>query len=184
MLLLDAVNLIMPKLGERAVTSLATKHPTLAILLPIVEQTKREVLGKGWWFNKYPYTAYPDNSAEITLGTTTLRFIPDSPDIAVVRGKRLYNPKTLTYTFTEPVKGLLTEDVQFDVLPESAAAYVFYASLVDAYATDIGVSQDLGLWQTKAGAAWSEMLAEHLQQRRHSTRNTRAWRKYTSALQG
>jgi hypothetical protein len=32
MQLLTAVNLVLPKLGERAVTSLTVKHPTLAIL--------------------------------------------------------------------------------------------------------------------------------------------------------
>ena len=32
MKLLDAVNLILPKLGEHPVTSLTIKHPTLAIV--------------------------------------------------------------------------------------------------------------------------------------------------------
>lgn len=184
MRLLDAVNLIMPKLGERAVTSLTAKHPTLAVLLPIIEQTKREVLGKGWWFNQFSYNALPDNTGEIVLGSQTIRFVPDQTGAAVVRGKRLYNPENTSYKFTGPVKGLITEDVDFDLLPDSAAHYVFYNALVEAYATDIGVSQELGTWQMKAGSAWSELLAEHLQQRRHSTHKTKAWRKYINALQG
>lgn len=184
MRLIDAVNMIMPKLGERAVTSLDVRHPTLAILLPIIEQTKVEVLGRGWWFNRYAYTAHPNDAGEIVLGTETLRFLPDATDTAVVRGNRLYNPQTLMYKFNAPVRGMLTENVLFDDLPNTAADYVFYASLVDAYATDLGVSQDIGVWQQKAGSAWSELLAEHLQQRRHNTRKTKAWSKFQAALRG
>ena len=58
----------MPKLGERAVTSLSVKHPTLAVLLPIIEQTRKTTLLRGWWFNKYAYTAYPDTDGAIALG--------------------------------------------------------------------------------------------------------------------
>lgn len=184
MQLLDAVNLIMPKLGERAVTSLEVKHPTLAVLLPIFEQVQKELLLRGWWFNKYEYTAYPDINSEITLGTTALMFVPKDEGVAIVRGRRLYNPTTLTYKFTGPVTGTLTEFVEFDALPETAANYVMYSALVDAYSTDIGVGQDIGLWQTKAGSSWSELLTEHLKQRRHNTRKTRAWAKLTNALQG
>ena len=48
MKLLDAVNLVLPKLGERPVTSLEVKHPTLAVLLPIIEQTQINTLQRGW----------------------------------------------------------------------------------------------------------------------------------------
>jgi hypothetical protein len=182
--LLSAVNLVLPKLGERPVTSLEVRHPTLAIILPIVEQTLRNTLRRGWWFNEFIYTAYPAPSGEIDIGATTLSFIPDESDVAAVRGTRLYNPETLSYVFTAPVAGKVIQYVVFDELPDSAASYVFYASLIEAYATDLGVTQELQVWQTLAGQAWSDLLTEHLRQRKHSTRKSRRWRQLISAMRG
>lgn len=181
MKLLDAVNLVMPKLGERAVTSLSVKHPTLAVLLPIIEQTRKTTLLRGWWFNKYAYTAYPDTEGAIVLGADTLSFVPDVPDSAVVRGQDLFNPVTLSGVFDAPVKGTITQDVDFDLLPESAAFYVFYSALVEAFTTDIGVTQELGVWQTKAGQGWSDLLMEHLRQVKPSSKQHRAWLKLQRA---
>lgn len=181
MKLLDAVNLTMPKLGERPVTSLAVKHPTLAVLLPIVEQTRKTVLMRGWWFNKYAYTAYPDMEGRIALGVDTLSFVPDCAGIAVLRGLDLFNPKTLTDVFSEPVKGSVTQDVEFDLLPETASNYVFNAALVEAFTTDIGVTQELPVWQAKAGQAWSDLIAEHLRQAKPNTRQNRHWHRLIRA---
>lgn len=181
MKLLDAVNLTLPKLGERAVTSLSVKHPTLAVLLPIIEQTRRTTLNRGWWFNKYSTTLYPDNDGVIAFGVDTLSFVPDCPGTAVQRGNELFNPVTLTNVFDAPVKGTVTQDVEFDLLPESAANYLFYSSLVEAFTTDIGVTQELQVWQTRAGQGWSDLLAEHLRQVKPNTRQNRAWRKLQRA---
>lgn len=182
--LLTAVNLVMPKLGERAVTSLTTKHPTLALLLPIIEQTLRTSLQRGWWFNEFEYTAYPSPEGEIDIGAEALSFVPDYDGVAVVRGQRLYNPQTLSYVFTEPVTGKVIQYVQFDELPESAASYVFNSALIEAYATDVGVTQELSVWQTNAARAWNDLLAEHLRQRKFSTRKSRRWRQLISAMRG
>lgn len=184
MQLLSAVNLVLPKLGERPVTSLIVKHPTLAIILPIIEQSQRNVLIRGWWFNEFRYTAYPSPTGEIDIGANALSFIPDAADTAVVRGQRLYNPKTLSYVFDAPVAGLVTQNIEFDELPESAAAYIFYSSLIEAYTTDLGVTQELQVWQSLAGIAWSALLSEHLRQRKFNTRKTRQWRKLINAMQG
>lgn len=182
MKLLDAVNLIMPKLGERPVTSLSVKHPTLAVLLPIIAQKRRSTLTRGWWFNKYPYTAYPANDGTITIGTDTLSFVPDEVNTAVLRGTDLFNPVTLTSVFTGPVSGIVCQDVEFDLLPESMANYLFYSSLVEAFATDLGVSQELSVWQSLAAQGWSDVMMEHLRQVKKNTKQGSAWRKLRRAM--
>ena len=184
MKLLDAVNLVMPKLGERPVTSLEVKHPTLAVLLPIIDQTQKNTLTRGWWFNEFKYTAYPNLQGEIDIGADCLSFVPSASDTAVVRGQRLYNPTNLSFVFSAPVPGKVVQWVEFDELPESAATYVFYSALVEAYATDLGITQEIQLWQALAGRAWSDLLTEHLRQKKHSTRKSRRWRELVSAMQG
>ena len=184
MKLLDAVNLIMPKLGERPVTSLDVKHPTLSVLIPIINKNRTETLLRGWWFNEYAHTAHPDPDGVIRMGRSTLRFIPNAHEVnAVMRGSELFNPETLTNVFKSPVSGVVTQDVEFDLLPESAANYVLYTSLIEMFATDIGMSQELQIWQVKAGDAWNVLLGEHLRHRKYSTRDIPAWRRLRRAMQ-
>lgn len=184
MQLLDAVNLVLPKLGERPVTSVTAQHPTLAVLLPVFEQVRRTVLARGWWFNEYRSTLYPASDGTVALGDDTITFLPDVQYKAVQRGKTLFNTDTLTYVFPSAITGRLTSDVPFDELPESAANYVMHTALVEVYATDIGMSQELQVWSALAAQSWSDMLAEHLRQRRRGTRNTRHWRNIVLAIKG
>lgn len=183
MKLLDAVNLILPKLGEHPVTSVTLKHPTLAIILPEVENELRNLCNRGWWFNQFEYKATPDIDGKIALGVDTLSFVPYIP-YAAVRGKELYNVETMSYVWDDPVEGLLTTYVQFEELPETAAQVVWWNALINAFATDIGVSQELQIWQVRAGAAASDLVAEHLRNRRYNTKKTKRFRRLRSALRG
>lgn len=184
MILLEAVNLILPKLGEHRVTSLTLKHPTLAVILPEIDNELRQLLMKGWWFNEFDTTLYPDSEGAIFLGTEVLTFTPECAGVAVQRGNQLFNPVTLSYAFTTSVKGRVRQYVEFDLLPEAAAQYVYYSGLVNAYITDIGLTQEVQAWGNKAQAAWSDLLAEHLRQRKYSTRQSVKFRRLVSALRG
>lgn len=184
MKLLDAVNLILPKLGEHRVTRLDVKHPTLAVILPEVENELVSLLQRGWWFNEFDYTAYPDSEGAITLGADTITFTPKYPNTAVQRGNALYNPVTLSYVFTAPVEGRVRQRVEFDDLPESAAQFVYYSALNNAFVTDIGMTNELQAWSASAGVAYSAMLAEHLRNKQYNTKNTRSWGRLKRALRG
>lgn len=184
MKLLDAVNLILPKLGEHRVTQLDVKHPTLAVILPEVENEIKRLLNKGWWFNEFDITLYPSTEGSIVLGTETLAFTPTRPNTAVQRGSNLYNPETRSYVFDAPVDGRVREYVAFDKLPESAAQAVYYTALVTCYATDIGMTQEVQVWGQAAQAAQSDLLSEHLRQKKFSTKNTRQWQRLRRALRG
>lgn len=173
MKLLDAVNLILPKLGEHGVTRIDIKHPTLAIIIPEVENTLQQTLNKGWWFNEFPYTVYPDSEGYLTLGIDTLSFLPNkSEPYAVMRDGRLYDPDTLGYIWTRPIKGVVKQYVEFDSLPLSAQQYIWHTALVTTYVTDIGLEKEVQMWQALAAAAYGDMLAEHIRQRKYSTRQS------------
>lgn len=182
--LLEAVNLTLPKLGEHRVTSLNLKHPTLAVILPEVENELRILLNKGWWFNEFDTTLYPDSDGGIAVGTDVLTFTPNYADEAIQHGRELFNPQTRDYVFTGPVDGRMRKYIEFDKLPESAAEYVYFTSLVNVYLTDIGMEAVVQAWGNKAQAAWSDLLAEHLRQKKYSTRQTKRFRNLRRALRG
>lgn len=181
MKLLTAVNLILPKLGEHPVTSVELKHPTLAIILPELENELRTLLMKGWWFNEFDYTVYPDSEGKAVLGDTTLEFTSET---AVQRGLNLFNPSTLSYVFTSPIVGRVRQYVAFEDLPESAAQAVLYRTMVKVYSTDIGLENVVKLWEDSAAQGYSDLLAEHCRQKKFNTRKSRRWRNFESARRG
>lgn len=181
--LLGYVNLILPAIGERAVTSLEVRNPTVAVLLPLFDINRRTFLKKngGWWFNKFDTTLYPDAEGEIVVGTECLSFVAEQENVSI-RGNRLYNGSTLSFKFDGPVRGVITQDIPFDELPDSARDYVGYATMVQHYIVDLGVTNEVGEWKALAGSAWSSVLAEHLRHAKHSTRKSKHWRKFTNSL--
>lgn len=181
--LLTAVNRILPKLGEHPVTSLNTKHPTLAILLPQIATKLDDTLISGWWFNTFNTKLYPDSEGGIALPLDTLSFVPKR-DLAVQRGSRLYNGSTMDYKWAAPVEGSLITRIPFDEMPESAAQHIFYASLVAAYVTDIGLENEVQIWQSEAAQAHNRMTAEHFRNKKYSTQRSPRYARYRAALRG
>lgn len=180
--LLTAVNLTLPALGEHVVTRVDARHPTLAIILPIVQLKLRECLMRGWWFNEATYTAYPDTEGFIYLPTNTLAFLPDAPTQATVRKNRLYNIEARNFVWKTAVKGLLQENIDFEELPESVATYVYYSALVQIYVTDIGLESVVKEWQNYAQQAEFTATQEHLRNKRYTTKNSRRYGRYIRSL--
>lgn len=184
MLLLDAVNYMMPKLGEHEVTSTEARHPTVALILPAIEDTLRIVLGKGWWFNEFDTTLYPDSEDELNLGVEVINVVPYDTGRAVQRGRRMYNPVTFSYKFDSPLDVRIRQYVGFEEVPEPAAVWVRNVALCDVYTADIGVTQDVQVWMGLAEQAKSDLLAEHLRNKRYNSRNSRPFRRLRNAIKG
>ena len=190
MQLLSAINYILPKLGEHPVTSAQgtsgfTKHPTVAVIMPELEQNTNTLLQQGWWFNSFKYTAHPGPTGEITLSSDVLSFVPDPGQLdAVQRGTELINPETLLNNWSGPIKGRITVKVAFDELPEVAANVVLLDTLVTVYVADIGLEQNVQVWMQQAAEARRELLAEHLRHRKYDTRQSRRYRNLRRAMRG
>lgn len=190
MRLLEAVNTILPALGEHTVTSTDVKHPTVAVILQALRTQLRDTLLQDWWFNTYEYDALPDEDGFINLPDSYIKALPVDPFSArtgaVKRGSQLYNMRDRTFVWPigQRVRLRVTESLDFEMLPESVAQYVMYQGCTQAYLNDIGVEATLNMWRLAAGAAYATMLTEHLENRRYSTaRSPRAMR-YFSSLRG
>lgn len=179
--LLTAVNRILPKLGEHPVTSLNTKHPTLAVLLPVIEAKIEELTMQGYWFNTFDTKLYPDSEGRIELPLDCLSFVPKYEN-AVQRGKLLFNGKTINFTWTAPVEGTIVLRLAFAELPESMASHVFYSALVDVYVSDIGLEDEVKIWQVEAAGANRRVMSEHLRNKKYTTRNSPRYRRIINAM--
>ena len=181
MKLLDAVNFIMPKLGERPVTTLDQRHPTLAIILPAFDSARTEFLLDGWWFNESRTRLFPGPDKRIELGAYTLVFEADRTGV-VQRGEYLYDTYNLTGEFEGPEGGLVRQDVPFEELPESAATYLQWKVLTLSTTEDLGVTQELQVWLAKEAEAKDRVVSEHLRNRRYNTKSRADWIKLRRAM--
>lgn len=179
--LLSAVNGVLPVLGEHPVTSTTQKHPTLAILLPIIDRKIDEECARGWWFNVAHLKLFPDSEKKIAVPIDTLAFLPDCEG-PVVRGNQLFNMETQSYDFDAPVEGELTSRREFNELPESMAQYIFYSSLVQAYLTDIGLENVVSEWKELMDTAEANATKEHLRNKRYSTMRSPRFQRLRRAM--
>lgn len=184
MLLLDAINFMLPKLGEHEITSVDDRHPTVAVITPEIEDSLRTLLNRGWWFNEFETTLYPDTNKNINLGTDVLSVVPLRGYKAVQRGRRLYNPATLDYEFSEPLPCKVRQYVQFEEIPETAAIFVRNTALCVVYTADIGITTEIQKWESQSMKAESDLVAEHLRNKKYNTKNSRPGRNLRRALVG
>ncbi len=183
MQLLTALNEILPKLGEHPVTSVTDKSPTLSVVIPEINAQRRNVLTHGYWFNRFDTELFPDLNSEIALPLNTLAFQAECYR-AVVRGPKLFNGDTLSYLWDTSVKGVVTLDIPFEELPESAAQLVLYTAMITAYGTDIGLDPVLQLWQGHATQAALQVQKEHLRNMKYTTQRSPRYARLWAALRG
>lgn len=187
MKLLKAINTILPRLGEHTVTSVDAKHPTVAIILNAIATALDTVLLEDWWFNSYETELLPDSEGHIVIGDDILKVrLTDSPGIVTRREGRLYSMATRTYKWPvgQAVRVFIAERLTFENLPESAAQYVMYAGLVEAYLTDVGMEAITQEWSKAASRARQGMTAEHLQNKKYSIRNGGRYQRIRAHMRG
>lgn len=179
--LLSAVNRILPKLGEHTVTSLTARSPTLALLLPMIEDKVKEMTIRGWWFNTHNITLSPDGDGVIAVAPECLSFVADDYECSI-RARKLHNTELNNYTWTTSVKGTAIMLVAFDELPETVAQWVFYSALAEAYVTDIGLTQEARAWDAMIDPCAANVLSEHLRNKRYSSSRGRSFRNIYRAM--
>lgn len=169
-------------MGEHPVTRIDIKHPTLAVILPVIQSNIDKELMRGWWFNEFVHTLYPNNERGIGLPDDTLAFIPEEGFEGSVRNKRLFNAATLDFLWDTPVKGVLQLRLPFEDLPESFATFVFYKALVQIYLVDIGLESVVSEWKQIYKEAEFLCTNEHLRNKRHTTQKSRRYQRLRSAM--
>ena len=70
----NAVNTILPYLGEHVVTSLDSRSPTVALILAGLEQHSTSMFAEGYWFNTQETTVQPNSDGIIYTPENMLAF--------------------------------------------------------------------------------------------------------------
>ena len=184
MKLLDAVNTILPYLGEANVTSTTARNTTVQSILQQIETAKRALLATGWWFNTVNVTLYPGSDYKIKAPVNVLNWeCSDESVLSEIRGEYLYNLETGTLEFTESQTGTIKQDLEFEELPEYAAQTVMYIACTAVYSADMGVDNTYGTEiLSKLAQARTLLERDHLRKKNVYVRGRRATGYYMSKL--
>jgi hypothetical protein len=126
---LEAVNIMLGTIGEAPISSLEVSGLVdVAVAKQLLHEVSREVQARGWDFNQendYPlarstegFVSVPSNALRVDTTTEFKNY-----DV-VVRGQRLYDRKSHSYTFPETLKVDMLLFLPFEEMPEAARYYV------------------------------------------------------------
>lgn len=171
---LDAVNYLLDILGSAPVDTIDNLHPDVVACLNKLEHSTRFVQQRGYWFNKnHNVTLEPDGDGEILLGTDTTKVSgQDYGYMVVQRGTKLYDLRTNSFVFTEPVRVDITQEWDFEEVPASVQnAIQYYAGYMVA-SIDLEDSQKASEQMQMYQVAAAEVLGEEIEIKRRNVFRT------------
>lgn len=125
---LDAINTMLSVIGESPVNTLQGPLPAdVAVAQNILKETTKEIQLEGWHFNSEDnYPLLVDSDGHIRPPSTFFRITltdPDDRDV-VLRGDRLYDRATHSFTFTESINATVYQVLTYDEMPETFRWFV------------------------------------------------------------
>lgn len=125
---LEAVNTCMSVIGEQPVNSVSTDGVSKASLArDLIYSISRSIQNKGLNCNsEEDYELAPDVEGEIALPNNCINVDPTYPsdNHIIERGRKLYNRRDHTFTFTKPIKVDITFFLTWEELPEHVRFYI------------------------------------------------------------
>jgi len=127
---LDAVNTMLSVVGESPVNSLTAVTADVRIAESMLDEISREVQSIPWHFNtSFDVPLAPDSTGHVNLASNIVRVDLEGTNVSAdydiaLRGTKLFNRKTNSYTITETLKYTTVALLEWEELPENAKRYI------------------------------------------------------------
>lgn len=178
MQLLDAVNTVLPYLGEHTITYIeGNKHPSVDLILDAINRHKDTLLSNGWWFNEFTITIPVNTDGMIDVPVDTISAQGIDCYVAL-DGERFMNLDNGSRYFDAPITVKILRDVDFERLPRTAALLVTYRAAIEVYTGDFGADNALQILSNLVNDNRIQLHQENLRNRKYNSR-TRTIRNFT-----
>lgn len=185
MQVLEAVNAVLPALGEHLVTSVDVRHPTVQLIVQKLRENTALLCSEGKWFSKSIETLTPNPMGIIEINESkVLSLVPVQDLITDIRDGKLYNVIKNTEVWDAPITVILVHLLEFEELPFVAANYVLAKTKQDIFIQDLGVDNDAQYYAQEVSTAYYRVFSEHLRHVNYTTRRLPGYRAIVSALRG
>jgi len=164
---LEAVNKILAVGGDTPVQTLEDSYIQAKLARQVLIRASRDIQQIGWWFNEeQSVQLIPDLGGFITLGLNviTCQIKGDYGGI-IQRGKKIYNRRDRTYTFTQPLTADLVLALDWEELPESARAHITDRACRIYNADFVGNNDLVSELKTNEGDSYIAMKKEDVEAR-------------------
>ncbi|MGH7130334.1 MAG: hypothetical protein ACREJO_00095 [Phycisphaerales bacterium] len=140
---LDAKNQILAYCGEEPINDETSADYVNNKINVSFEPTRKEMLSHGFSFNTDEVTLSPDVNGQITVpgGTMKIRF-PHGYDFLTVREGKVWDNSRQQY-WSSSVRCLITQDIEFEKLPDVFAHWVMVETALKVYHSLNGVANPL-----------------------------------------
>lgn len=164
--LLNAVNTVLPYLGEHVVTQVeGARHPTVDLIVSAIERQRVSLLSNGWWFNEMFLTLNVNTDGQIEVPENTLEIYGIDCNV-VPQGEKFFDLDNGTFYFTKPIKIKALMDWEFEDLPNPAALYITYMAGVEVYTADLGAENAIQVMQNYATRNYGLLMQSHLRNKK------------------
>lgn len=181
MKLLQVVNYCLKYLGERRVSSVDVRHPTVNDVVLEVEDQVRALLSIGWWFNERTQLYYPDSEGKIAAPADALMLAAKGIDVDVVDGY-FWNIANDTNVFSGPIEVTVRANMELDQLPEVAAAYIKPTVALVLYTQEYGMENTAQVLMQQKLDTKMYLDRENLRKRKYNSTNRPSVYRFVSAL--
>lgn len=168
MKLLDAVNTVLPYMGEHPVTDIDTAHPTVDLIIKALERNRMSLLAEGWWFNEATVVLPANTDGRIATPTAILAIYGRGCSVEI-DGEYLFDLDQNSQTFTDPITVELIKDIPFEKLPLYAAYKVLYDAATEIYTADFGLENSVQVLQSLSEQNRVRLHQENLRKRKYNS---------------
>lgn len=170
--MLEAVNTVLPYMGEHVVTRIeGAKHPSVDLIQAAIKRQQVTLLTTGWWFNELHLKLFPNPQGFIDVPENTLEAYGKNISVTL-DGERFFNLDEGSRYFTKPLEVKIVRNVPFEKLPETAALYVTYKAAIEVYTADLGAEDVLQVLNNYANDNLVSFKELNLRQRKYNSKRT------------
>ena len=168
MKLLDAVNTVLPFMGEHPVTTVeSSRHPTVDLIVAAIDRHRLTMLSEGYWFNEETHKILVNTDGRINVPETALAVSGIDCDVNI-EGEYFYDVANHTFQFTKPITVKLSIAKPFEHLPYTFAMLLTYKAGVDVYTADFGVESAIQVMNSRVIEYGEKLHQEELNHRRYN----------------
>lgn len=169
---LDAVNTLLPFLGESPTDSVDSRNPVVGVLLDALFQHTSELTAEGLWFNRSTAQLHPDGTGRIQVPKGTLTVYSSECPITI-RGDYLWQQRAGTDMFEQVITVDLVQQLDFEDLPAYAAQCCMYGAGAQVYLQEYGADATYQHLMQMQLRARQFLMQEHLRNRRYVLQGAR-----------
>lgn len=170
--MLEAVNTVLPYMGEHVVTRIeGAKHPSVDLIQAAIKRQKQTLLTTGWWFNELNLKIAPNIEGFIDVPENTLEAYGENINVSL-DGERFFNLDDGSRYFTKTLTVKIMLDTPFERLPVVAALYVTYKAAIEVYTADLGGDDVLQILNNYAVENMTTLRETNLRQRKLNSKRT------------